>query len=99
MKKKIDVIEVRKCKDIPLREYVRKLRTCEKCNGKGEYHVFGTENKTACDCFNGYTMQGKTYIRGDYVRENKKYSLIDADDMNREVFISGDTRLMVGFTY
>jgi small nuclear ribonucleoprotein (snRNP)-like protein len=39
------------------------------------------------------------YIRGEYCRISKAYSCIDADDMNREIFIKGDKIVFVGFTY
>lgn len=41
----------------------------------------------------------KVYIRGEYCRELKKYSCIDFDDMNHEIFIKGDTKVFVGFTF
>lgn len=41
----------------------------------------------------------KTYRRGDYDASSKRYSLIDCDDMNREIFLSGKTLVHVGFTY
>ena len=39
------------------------------------------------------------YIRGDYDRATKSYSLTDCDDMNREIFVKADKRVFVGFTY
>ena len=48
----------------------------------------------------------KTYVRGGFVRgydylgrKLNKYSCIDCDDANHEVFIKGDTLVYVGFTY
>jgi hypothetical protein len=41
----------------------------------------------------------KTYKRGEYCRELKKYSLIDCDDINRELFLKGENLVYVGFTY
>ena len=40
-----------------------------------------------------------TYIRGHYDRQSKTYSLTDAEDMNREIFLKGSTIVFVGFTY
>ena len=39
------------------------------------------------------------YIRGDYDRASKSYSLTDCDDMNREIFVKANKRVFVGFTY
>ena len=39
------------------------------------------------------------YIRGAYCRELKKYSVIKADDMNAESFISGSKLVIIGFEY
>lgn len=41
----------------------------------------------------------KVYIRGDYDRSTKTYSLIDTDDINREIFLKGSTKVFVGFNY
>lgn len=41
----------------------------------------------------------KTYVRGSYDPSTKRYSLEDADDMNREVWVKKGTKLFVGFTY
>lgn len=42
---------------------------------------------------------GKTFTRGDYDRSTGRYSLVDCDDVNREVFVKRGTMLHVGFTY
>ena len=39
------------------------------------------------------------YIKGDYDRASKKFSLIDFNDSNREIFIKADATVFVGFTY
>lgn len=39
------------------------------------------------------------YIRGDYCRVTKKYSLISFDDINREVLKRGDYVAFIGFTF
>ena len=41
----------------------------------------------------------KVYIRGNYIRDDgfNKYSCTDYDDMNREIFLKGDTVVYIGF--
>lgn len=41
----------------------------------------------------------KVYQRGDYDRSSGKFSLVDTDDVNREVFVRKGTKLFVGFTH
>ncbi len=41
----------------------------------------------------------KTYQRGEYDKATKRFSLVDCDDINREVFVKKGTKLVVGFTY
>ena len=42
----------------------------------------------------------KTYIRGDYYRDRlNKYSVINFDNMNKERFLKGSTKVWVGFTF
>lgn len=41
----------------------------------------------------------KVYQRGEYDRSTGKYSLIDCEDVNREVWVKRGTQLHVGFTY
>jgi ribosomal protein L31E len=41
----------------------------------------------------------KMYIRGHYDRATKTYSLIDWEDINREIFLKGTTKVFVGFTF
>jgi hypothetical protein len=43
--------------------------------------------------------QSKTYKRGDYDRASKRYSLVDCDDVCREVFVKRGTKLLIGFDY
>ena len=40
-----------------------------------------------------------TYIKGDYDRTNKKYSCINFDDINKEIFIKSTAKVWVGFTF
>ena len=41
----------------------------------------------------------KVYVRGAYARDSKRYSGQDWDDMNREIWLKGDTLVFVGFTF
>ena len=41
----------------------------------------------------------KVYIKGSYDRTAKKYSLTDTTDHCREIFLSGETVVYIGFTY
>lgn len=41
----------------------------------------------------------KTYIKGDYDRASKRFSLIDCDDMNHERFVKADKIVYTDFTY
>lgn len=46
------------------------------------------------------TETAKTvYIKGDYCRATKRYSLIDTEDISREVFVRAGALVYVGFTY
>lgn len=42
---------------------------------------------------------GPVYIRGDYNREAKRYSLIKFDDINSERLIKGTALCLVGFDF
>jgi len=39
------------------------------------------------------------WVKGEYVRELKKYSLTKFDDVNAEKLVSGDKIVYVGFTF
>ncbi len=41
----------------------------------------------------------KTYIRGEYDKSSKRFSLVDCDDINRELFVKRGTELFTDFTY
>lgn len=41
----------------------------------------------------------KVFIRGDYVREDKKFECQDFDDINHFVYLKGDTLVFVGFEF
>ena len=44
--------------------------------------------------------QGKTtYTAEGYCRENKKYTGTDYSDMNRQIYLKGDTMVWVGFEF
>jgi hypothetical protein len=40
-----------------------------------------------------------TYIRGDYDRASRAYSLTDFDDVNREITLPGRSLVWIGFTF
>lgn len=39
------------------------------------------------------------YIKGAYDRATKSFECIDANDMNRQIYIKADKTVFVGFTY
>lgn len=41
----------------------------------------------------------KVFIRGDYIREDKKFECQDFDDINHFVYLKGDTLVFVGFEF
>ena len=41
----------------------------------------------------------KVYIRGAYDRPSKTYSCYEANDINKEIFLKGETEVHTGFTY
>ena len=41
----------------------------------------------------------QVFVKGDYERSTKKYSVLRFDDMNEEWFLKGDTVVFVGFTF
>lgn len=41
----------------------------------------------------------RVWVRGDYCRSQKKFSLIAFDDANREMFVKPTTELFVGFDF
>lgn len=41
----------------------------------------------------------QTYKRGHYCRSQKKFCLVNCDDVNRWVFRSRNTVVFIGFTY
>lgn len=42
---------------------------------------------------------GKTYIRGEYDREFKRYVCDDTSDISKSMLLRGSTIVFVGFTY
>lgn len=43
--------------------------------------------------------KGNVWIKGEYSRESKAYSLTKAEDVNHEIFRKGSFQVFVGFTY
>lgn len=41
----------------------------------------------------------KVYIRGEYDRATRRYSLVDFEDHCREVFVPGNATVITGFTF
>jgi len=41
----------------------------------------------------------KVYIRGHYDRATRTYCLTEWEDINREIFLKGTTKVFVGFTF
>lgn len=41
----------------------------------------------------------KTYVNGSYDKASKTFSLIDFDDVNREIFIKASTTVYIGFDF
>jgi ribosomal protein L31E len=41
----------------------------------------------------------KVYIKGEYDRGSKTYSVYDTDDINSEIFLRGTTKVWAGFIY
>lgn len=75
--------------------YVRRIKVCTACRGDG---CTDTGLCSACD-HQGYTVHAKTYIRGHFERSAKRYALDDTDDASREIFVTGKTRVQIGFDY
>ena len=40
-----------------------------------------------------------TYVKGPYDRASKTFSLIDFDDINREIFVKAATIVWIGFDF
>jgi len=46
------------------------------------------------------TENAKTvFVKGHYNRSSKKYSCLDTEDMNREIFLSGNKQVYIDFEY
>jgi hypothetical protein len=41
----------------------------------------------------------KVYIRGEYDKGSKTYSVWEYEDMNNEIFLKGSTKVYAGFIY
>lgn len=42
---------------------------------------------------------GRVYVKGDYDRSTKSYSCTAYDDINQEIFIKANKKVVVGFTF
>jgi hypothetical protein len=56
------------------------------------------------DCKPGEFIKRKpdakgVYVKTDYDRSSKKYGLQDTEDMNRWVYLKGETLVYIGFEY
>lgn len=47
---------------------------------------------------NGKAIQ-KVYIKGNYDKATKTYSLIDYEDINHEIFMKGNKEVLAGFIF
>lgn len=56
-------------------------------------------NECAKGEFIRFAENGPVYIRGDYDRALKKYSVYKFDDISAERFIKGEKIVFVGFTF
>jgi hypothetical protein len=76
-------------------EYVHRIAICALCNGDGSH------DKGLCAACGtkGFTAHDRVWIRGDYDRSSRRYSLTATDDMNREIFVKRGTLLEAGFTF
>lgn len=84
-------------RDTPLRDYVLE-------DGSREIHLRDVKKGDYVSprrviSVGVYTRANKVYIKGDYDRSSGRYSLIDCDDINRELFVRGTDIVLVGFTY
>lgn len=41
----------------------------------------------------------KVYIKGEYDKASKTYSLIEYNDINHEIFRKGNTKVLAGFIF
>ena len=46
-----------------------------------------------------FKTNGPVWVRGEYDRSSKTYSVIKFDDMDRESFRKGTTEVLTGFTF
>jgi len=60
--------------------------TTLKAAPKGEYIKRKADSKTV-------------WVRGEYDKGSKSYSLTDAEDISREIFLKGNTPVFIGFDY
>lgn len=81
-------------------EFVRKVVECKNCDC-GYVQTSAAMDIGLCHLCDGrgFIANNKTYQRGEYDPSAKRYSLVDCDDANREVFVKKGTKLFVGFSY
>ena len=46
-----------------------------------------------------YPNESQVFIKGDYVRTNRKYSCVKFSDVNSECFLKADTTVYVDFIF
>jgi hypothetical protein len=51
------------------------------------------------DYFIRSPLAAAVYIRGDYDKAARRFSCTEAEDMNREIFLDGDAKVLTGFSY
>lgn len=51
------------------------------------------------DYFKRKENAARVLVRGEYVREIKKFSCYYFDDVNREIFLSGNTEIFTDFEF
>jgi hypothetical protein len=80
---------------LPRGEFVRRATKCKACNGTG------AQPSGECVRCNGLKFEGgnTVFIRGEYDRESKTYSLASTEDACREVFVKKTAKLIAGFSY
>lgn len=62
------------------------------------------EQKKLKDLKNGEYLKrnqetNNVFVRGEYCRENKTYELHRFDNVNRVIYLKGDSLVWVGFTF
>jgi len=70
---------------------------------KGEYLMRGGLSRIQqARIVNGFEPVARisdVWVKGDYIRETRKYSVTKVDDMNKENCLPGSALVWVGFTF